>query len=120
MREIFVTGGAGFIGSAFIRLLIEETVDCRITNFDLLTYAGNPDNLVGLDQARHRFVHGDIVDSKAVMAAINENTDAVVNFAAESQMQRSFCVRTSPARKFCLMLLARAASSVSSRFQRMK
>jgi dTDP-glucose 4,6-dehydratase len=89
MREIFVTGGAGFIGSAFIRLLIEETVDCRITNFDLLTYAGNPDNLAGLDQARHRFVHGDIVDSKAVMAAINENTDAVVNFAAESHVDRS-------------------------------
>jgi len=89
MREIFVTGGAGFIGSAFIRLLIEETVDCRITNFDSLTYAGNPDNLEGLDQARHRFVHGDIVDSKAVMAAINENTDAVVNFAAESHVDRS-------------------------------
>ena len=89
MREIFVTGGAGFIGSAFIRLLIEETVDCRITNFDLLTYAGNPDNLEGLDQARHRFVHGDIVDSKAVMAAISESTDAVVNFAAESHVDRS-------------------------------
>ena len=89
MREIFVTGGAGFIGSAFIRLLIEETVDCRITNFDSLTYAGNPDNLDGLDQARHRFVHGDIVDSKAVMAAISENTDALVNFAAESHVDRS-------------------------------
>ena len=53
-REILVTGGAGFIGSAFVRLLLNETDNCKITNFDALTYAGNLDNLEGLDPARHR------------------------------------------------------------------
>ncbi len=89
MHEIFVTGGAGFIGSAFVRLLLEETDNYRITNFDALTYAGNPDNLGGLDQARHRFVHGNIADPAAVLAALGEDTEAIVNFAAESHVDRS-------------------------------
>jgi dTDP-glucose 4,6-dehydratase len=89
MLKLFVTGGAGFIGSAFIRLALTEDASCRITNFDALTYAGNPDNLEGLDDERHRFVRGDIADRPAVLAALEEGADAVVNFAAESHVDRS-------------------------------
>lgn len=89
LREIFITGGAGFIGSAFVRLLLDETDDCQITNFDALTYAGNLDNLAGMDQTRHRFVHGNIADPAAVLDALTEDTHAIVNFAAESHVDRS-------------------------------
>jgi dTDP-glucose 4,6-dehydratase len=88
-REILVTGGAGFIGSAFVRLLLDETDNCKITNFDALTYAGNLDNLEGLDAARHRFVQGNIADPEAVNAALTDSTEAVINFAAESHVDRS-------------------------------
>ena len=66
MSRFFVTGGAGFIGSAFVRLLLDEIPSCEVTNFDVLTYAGNLDNLAGVDQARHHFVRGDIADSQMV------------------------------------------------------
>lgn len=89
MRKIFVTGGAGFIGSAFLRLVLAERPGVIITNFDALTYAGNMDNLNGLDPRRHHFVHGDITDRSAVMAALSDGTDAVINFAAESHVDRS-------------------------------
>src|SRR5947209_111501 len=89
MKKLFVTGGAGFIGSAFVRLALEEIPDCQIINFDALTYAGNLDNLEGLDERRHRFVRGDICDNDAVLAALEEGADAVVNFAAESHVDRS-------------------------------
>ena len=89
MLKLFVTGGAGFIGSAFIRLTLAEDASCRITNFDALTYAGNPDNLEGLDDERHHFVRGDIADRASVLDALEEGTDAVVNFAAESHVDRS-------------------------------
>src|SRR6266508_3064601 len=89
MRNFFVTGGAGFIGSAFVRLLLDESTSCCVTNFDVLTYAGNPDNLEGLDNSRHRFIKGDIADREAVLAALEENTDAIINFAAESHVDRS-------------------------------
>lgn len=89
MRNLFITGGAGFIGSAFVRLLLEGADDCRIVDFDALTYAGNLDNLEGLDQQRHRFIHGNIADPEAVAAALDEGTDAIVNFAAESHVDRS-------------------------------
>ena len=89
MKRFFVTGGAGFIGSSFVRLLLDEYHDCRIVNFDALTYAGNPDNLEGLDPERHRFVCGNIADADAVRANLDENTDVLVNFAAESHVDRS-------------------------------
>lgn len=89
MRKLFITGGAGFIGSAFVRLALSEFPACEITNFDALTYAGNPDNLKGLDASRHRFIRGDIAEREAVYAALDEGTDAIINFAAESHVDRS-------------------------------
>ena len=89
LKKVFVTGGAGFIGSAFVRLLLEEKPDCTIVDFDALTYAGNMDNLVGVDDSRHHFVQGDIGDREAVLNALGDDTDAIVNFAAESHVDRS-------------------------------
>jgi dTDP-glucose 4,6-dehydratase len=89
MTHLFITGGAGFIGSAFVRLVLGEWPGCTVTNFDALTYAGNLDNLGGLDPERHRFVHGDITDRTAVLAALTEGADAIVNLAAESHVDRS-------------------------------
>ena len=89
MKTFFITGGAGFIGSAFIRLLIESSDDVRIVNYDALTYAGNLENLAGIDDDRHVFVQGDICDRENVLAALPANTDAIFNFAAESHVDRS-------------------------------
>src|ERR1041384_7580121 len=89
MKTFFVTGGAGFIGSCFVRLLLNEIRDCLVVNLDALTYAGNPDNLEGLDSSRHRFVCANIADREAVLANLNQNTDVIVNFAAESHVDRS-------------------------------
>jgi dTDP-glucose 4,6-dehydratase len=84
---IFVTGGAGFIGSEFIRQAIQKH---RIINFDKLTYAGNLDNLAFIaDHPNYSLVKGDVCDAKAVAAAMPENCDAVVHFAAESHVDRS-------------------------------
>jgi dTDP-glucose 4,6-dehydratase len=89
MQKYFVTGGAGFIGSTLVRLALSENPRSEVVNFDALTYAGNPDNLEGLDQGSHHFVHGDIADRKAVLAALDRGIDAVINFAAESHVDRS-------------------------------
>jgi dTDP-glucose 4,6-dehydratase len=89
MKKLFVTGGAGFIGSAFIRLVLAEFADCEIVNFDALTYAGNLENVSGLDASRHRFLRGDITDRAAVLAALPDDADALINFAAETHVDRS-------------------------------
>ncbi|HYW74643.1 MAG TPA: dTDP-glucose 4,6-dehydratase [Pyrinomonadaceae bacterium] len=89
MKRLFITGGAGFIGSAFVRLLMREDPACEVINFDALTYAGNLDNLEGVGGANYRFVKGDISDKAAVLAALDDATEAIVNFAAESHVDRS-------------------------------
>src|SRR3954447_20280945 len=89
MRKFFVTGGAGFIGSAFVRLLLQQIPQCQIVDFDALTYAGNLDNLKGLDESRHQFIRGDITNRDQVLVALTEGTDCLINFAAESHVDRS-------------------------------
>ncbi|NIA15387.1 MAG: dTDP-glucose 4,6-dehydratase [Nitrospiraceae bacterium] len=88
MKRILVTGGAGFIGSHFVRYQLAQYPGVHIVNFDKLTYAGNLDNLAGVDESRYTFVRGDIADADAIRAAM-ESCDAVVNFAAETHVDRS-------------------------------
>ena len=89
MRTIFVTGAAGFIGSAFVRIVLADQADLSIINYDALTYAGNLENLAGVDETRHKFIKGDICDREAVLAAVPRDCDAIFNFAAESHVDRS-------------------------------
>ncbi len=89
LRNLLVTGGAGFIGSAFVRQRLKEDAEIRITVLDKLTYAGSEDNLADVrTDTRLRFVQGDICDPAAV-AAVAEEVDAIVNFAAETHVDRS-------------------------------
>lgn len=94
MKTLLITGGYGFIGSHFIRLLRRENPQWRIVNLDLLTYAGNVDNLADLDftanDPQYRFVRGDIADLALVRQIFEtENPDIIVNFAAETHVDRS-------------------------------
>lgn len=85
-----VTGGLGFIGSAFIRLVLGERPDLRVVNLDAMTYAANPKNLASVENdSRYRFVRGNICDAAAVREAIGSGVDAIVNFAAETHVDRS-------------------------------
>lgn len=87
--RIVVTGGAGFIGSNFVRHLLREHDDVEVVNLDKLTYAGNLENLRDVeDDPRYSFVRGDICDGAVVHAAL-AGADAVVNFAAETHVDRS-------------------------------
>ena len=90
-QKVLVTGGCGFIGSNFIRYLLSNNPSVTIVNLDALTYAGNPENLVDVEQdygERYRFIHGDIRRAEDVEAAMN-GCDTVVHFAAESHVDRS-------------------------------
>ena len=90
MIKVLVTGGAGFIGSNFIRYALREHSDWDITNLDKLTYAGNLENLAVIEkEKRYHFVKGDISDGKLVDALFDGGFDIVVNFAAESHVDRS-------------------------------
>ncbi len=91
MKNILVTGGAGFIGSNFIHYMLENYGDIKLVNLDLLTYAGNLDNLADIcGDARYTFVRGDIHDRALVEELFDKFAfDTVVNFAAESHVDRS-------------------------------
>ena len=89
MKRILVTGGCGFIGSHFVRRMLRSHGDLEVTNLDALTYAGNPANLAEVaDDPRYRFVKGSICDPQAVATAA-EGCEAIVNFAAETHVDRS-------------------------------
>lgn len=88
MKRILVTGGAGFIGSNYIRHVLAARADVSVVNFDALTYAGNLENLAGVDKdPRYQFVRGDIADAAALEAL--GALDEIVHFAAESHVDRS-------------------------------
>ncbi len=90
MMRWLVTGGLGFIGSNFIRVALQERPDLEICNLDAMTYAGNAGNLRDVESdPRYRFVKGDICDASAVDRAIGSGADAIVNFAAETHVDRS-------------------------------
>ena len=91
MKRLLVTGGAGFIGSNFVRMILTEQPDVFIVNLDKLTYAGNLENLGEyLNHPNHKFVKGDICDGAVVERVIDEfEIEAIINFAAESHVDRS-------------------------------
>jgi dTDP-glucose 4,6-dehydratase len=91
MRNLLVTGGAGFIGSAFVRYVLGKYPDYNVVVYDKLTYAGNLDNLLPVqDDRRYKFLRGDIAQREDVRRALETNeVDTIVNFAAESHVDRS-------------------------------
>jgi dTDP-glucose 4,6-dehydratase len=91
LKNILITGGAGFIGSNFIHHFLNKHSDYKIINLDILTYAGNPDNLIGVqNDPRYTFVKGDICDRQLLQKLFQQyNFSTVVHFAAESHVDRS-------------------------------
>ncbi len=114
MKSLVITGGAGFIGSNLVRMALERLPDHRIVNLDLLTYAGNLENLAGLEsEPRYRFVKGDIAQPDDVARAFDGEVDGVLHLAAESHVDRSIqsaaeFVRTNVLGTQCLLDAARA------------
>jgi dTDP-glucose 4,6-dehydratase len=117
MVEVLVTGGAGFIGSNFVRHALEAHQDWRITTLDKLTYAGRMETLKDvIDHPRHRFVHGDIADAP-VAAPLVKASNIVVHFAAETHVDRSILeagefIKTDVIGTFVLLEAARAAADL--------
>jgi dTDP-glucose 4,6-dehydratase len=111
--RVLVTGGAGFIGSNFIRLLLTTRENIEVINFDKLTYAGNPESLSDLaDNPRYTLIQGDIADAGTVEQVFHRRLDAVVNFAAETHVDRSIedaspFLRTNIVGTQCLLEAAR-------------
>jgi dTDP-glucose 4,6-dehydratase len=91
MKNVLVTGGAGFIGSNFVRYFLRKHAGCDVVNFDKLTYAGNLESLLDIaGDPRYHFVKGDICDPQQVTAALRDfRVDTIVHFAAESHVDRS-------------------------------
>jgi dTDP-glucose 4,6-dehydratase len=91
MQNVLVTGGAGFIGSNFIRYLLTAESDLNVLNLDALTYAGSLENLKGLpDQGKHEFIHGEIGDRSRIDQILHDHAiDTIVHFAAETHVDRS-------------------------------
>ena len=88
--NILVTGGAGFIGSNFIHYIVKRHTDWQVVNLDKLTYAGNLENLKGLEELpSYQFIKGDITDRSQISAELSKGIDIVINFAAESHVDRS-------------------------------
>mgnify|MGYP000604465995 FL=1 len=88
--KILVTGGAGFIGSNFVKYMLDTYPEDQIVNLDVLTYAGNLENLSDIeDDPRYTFVKGDITDRDTVEEIVGDGVDVIVNFAAESHVDRS-------------------------------
>jgi dTDP-glucose 4,6-dehydratase len=113
---LLVTGGAGFIGSAFVRLAVKNRWATRLINLDKLTYAGNLENLISIEKdPSYRFVQGDICDGAQVRLVLEEERpDAIVHFAAESHVDRSILgpaafVETNVRGTFTMLEAARAA-----------
>ena len=117
MVEVLVTGGAGFIGSNFVRYALARHPDWRVTTLDKLTYAGRRENLHDvMADARHEFVHGDIGDA-AISGPLVERSAIVVHFAAETHVDRSIMaagdfIRTDVEGTFVLLEAARRASGL--------
>jgi dTDP-glucose 4,6-dehydratase len=118
MIDVLVTGGAGFIGSNFVRYALDSRPDWRVTTLDKLTYAGRRENLHDvMTHPRHQFVHGDICDA-AVSSPLVERSNLVVHFAAETHVDRSIAaagefIRTDVEGTFVLLEAARRAAGLT-------